>query len=77
VTITKGLTLSPQAVNLLANSQAEFNVSGGIAPYRWQISSGQLDNSTYTAPEVTGIYEINVSDQTGQVKRAIIINLNC
>jgi hypothetical protein len=72
VTITKGLTLSPQAVNLLANSQAEFNVSGGIAPYRWQISSGQLDNSIYTAPEATGIYEISVSDQTGQVKRAII-----
>jgi hypothetical protein len=72
VTITKGLTLSPQAANLLANSQAEFNVSGGIAPYRWQISSGQLDNSIYTAPEATGIYEISVSDQTGQVKRAII-----
>jgi len=77
VTITKGLILSPQAANLLANSQAEFNVSGGIAPYRWQISSGQLDNSqaakvTYTAPQATGIYEVNVFDQTGQVKRAII-----
>ncbi len=77
VTINKGLTLSPQAANLLANSQAEFNVSGGIAPYEWHISSGQLDNPqaaqvTYTAPEATGIYEINVFDQTGQVKRAII-----
>jgi hypothetical protein len=77
VTITQGLTLSPQAVNLLANSQTEFNVSGGIAPYRWQISNGQLDNSqaakvTYTAPDASGVYEISVFDNTGQVKRAII-----
>ena len=77
VTLTKGLVLSPLAVDLSASVMKKFNISGGLPPYKWIVSSGKLDKTegaevTYTAPSVHGLYEITVTDNQGNLKTAVI-----
>jgi len=77
VTLTKGLVLSPQAVDLSASIMKGFKVSGGFQPYQWVVSGGKLDKTegaevTYTAPSVHGLYEITVTDNQGNLKTAVI-----
>jgi hypothetical protein len=69
--------LSPQSIDLSANTNQVFTVASGLAPYTWQVSAGTLDKTqgtevTYTAPQTKGVYEISVVDQQGDVKRAVI-----
>lgn len=77
VTVTKGMMLSPMAVDLPPNTTKGFVVSGGLPPYRWRVSAGELNklegtDVSYTAPEVRGVYEITVNDKEGHVKTAVI-----
>jgi hypothetical protein len=77
VKISQGLVLSPQNIDLSANTTQVFTVASGLAPYTWQVTAGTLDKTegtevTYTAPQTLGVYEISVVDQQGDVKRAVI-----
>jgi plastocyanin len=77
VKISQGLILSPQSIDLAANTTENFTVASGLAPYTWQVTAGILNKMQgteviYTAPQTKGVYEISVVDQQGDVKRAVI-----
>jgi uncharacterized repeat protein (TIGR01451 family) len=70
-----GLAITPAVRHIHPGESAEFTVTGGGAPYIWQLEEGDYteiaDNTIrYTAPSKKGTYQVTVQDAAGKEAQA-------
>jgi uncharacterized repeat protein (TIGR01451 family) len=70
-----GLAITPAVRHIHPGESAEFTVTGGGAPYTWQLEEGNYteiaDNTIrYTAPSKKGTYQVTVRDAAGKEAQA-------
>jgi outer membrane protein OmpA-like peptidoglycan-associated protein len=69
------LTINPEHVEIVEGEAVDFEVTGGRYPYDFRVASGQglIDSAgVYQAPSVPTHAVIEVQDQIGQTKKAIV-----
>ncbi|MBF0102329.1 MAG: VWA domain-containing protein [Desulfobacterales bacterium] len=65
------LLVTPTLRVIQSGETAEFSVSGGIGPYRWVASQGDITGSAtalYSPPPAAGVYSLTLTDATGYMK---------
>jgi hypothetical protein len=72
VMVNPGLEIIPITLNLKTNKTHNFAAAGGVAPYKFSLSSsssGSINAGTgeYTAPNSPGVYQVQVRDNEGNV----------
>ena len=67
--VTTSLSISPMELKMSLNDTVQFNVSGGTAPYSWQVSNpnvAQINSQTgLLSALATGITRVTVADNNG------------
>ncbi len=67
----ENMVVTPSSPHVFMQSQADFSVIGGGAPYTWVVGAGDYTPSkegssiSYTAPQVKGHYPVEVTDKAG------------
>jgi len=70
-----GLSITPSLRQIFPGKSAEFTVTGGGAPYTWQLEGGDYsetadDTISYIAPLRKGTYQVKVQDAAGKEAQA-------
>ncbi len=70
------LSLEPSAAEILEGEELEFSATGGRYPYDFRVASGDgtiTSGGVYQAPSHPGRVVIEVQDQIGQNKKAVVM----
>lgn len=70
------LSLSVASIQVEAGQSTALNVSGGVAPYTFEITpaaNGSVDSSSYFLASLTGVTTIKVMDSSGNVKELSVV----
>ena len=73
IIVGEPLAVTPASATIQRGETATFNVSGGLAPYKWLASEGTINpltgaNVTFTPPSTgKGVYELTVADSAGTI----------
>lgn len=74
--VVEPLVISPSSLTLAVNNQQTFTSTGGATPYSYSIDSGggTINSATgvYTAPGVTSVTVVRVTDSFGQTSSASV-----